>query len=335
MTGPGQAVIPAGEALRRLRGGARSRPAGRALLMDLIPWSVPAAVAVAIGAVRPLARLLAETGWAVPGAPGRLFVVAALLLLAGGLVQVLRSAGPVTASSAFWFWLLSAPVRRRDLLRRRGQGLWTAGHVAAASMDIFMLTEFLSDRRARQAGRVRPARIGAWFAAALARSEWIRLRRRPYLAVRAAAAAVAWWGCRPVLPGPALAAVAVITGYCLVLPAAGTLRQLTANPALRAQFFPRDRWLSVASLAACLLVSAVWTAITAPGLGGGIALAVLITAGLTAAVYRTVTRRPLDYSGPLVPTPFGDYPLDLWRQIFRGPLLLAVLTALTAAITAR
>jgi len=48
-----------------------------------------------------------------------------------------------------------------------------------------------------------------------------------------------------------------------------------------------------------------------------------------------VTRPPLDYSGPLVPTPFGDYPLDLWRQILRGPLLLAVLIAVTAAITAR
>jgi hypothetical protein len=59
-----------------------------------------------------------------------------------------------------------------------------------------------------------------------------------------------------VLHGPALAAVAVITGYCLVLPVAGTLRQLAANPGLRAQFAPRDRWLSFASLAACLLASA-------------------------------------------------------------------------------
>jgi len=181
---------------------------------------------------------------------------------------------------------------------------------------------------------VRPARMGAGFAGALARSEWARLRRRPYLAVRAAAAAVAWWGCRPVLHGPALAAVAVIAGYCLVLPVAGTLRQLTANPGLRAQFAPRDRWLSLASLAACLLASATWTAIVAPGLGGGIALAALITAGLTAAVYRTVTRPPLDYSGPLVPTPFGDYPLTLWGQIFRGLLLLTVLTVVAAVLSA-
>jgi hypothetical protein len=465
VTGPGQAAVPARVPLRRLREGSRPRRTRRGLLMDIVPWAVPAAagVALVIGAVRPLIRLLTEAGWAGPGAPGHLFVVAAALLLLGGLAQLLRSAGPVTASSAFWFWLLSAPVRRRDLLRRRylvliaavallactvaglvahigsvavlpvvaaaglaaaalgggavcgqaweladhvgqaagqamrvagvlafgslatgvgraglnsvlrappgaevtvlvvlavtaaaccvlgyraldridvsvlrrGQGLWTSGQVAAASMNIFMLTEFLDDRRARQAGRVRPARMGAGFATALARSEWARLRRRPYLAVRAAAAAVVWWGCRPVLPGPALAAVAVITGYCLVLPVAGTLRQLAANPGLRAQFAPRDRWLSLASLAACLLASAAWTAIVAPGLGGGIALGALIAAGLTAAAYRTVTRPPLDYNGPLVPTPFGDYPLALWLQVLRGPLLLAVLISVTAAITAR
>jgi len=465
VTGPGQAAVPARVPLRRLREGSRPRRTRRGLLMAIVPWVVPAGVcvALAIGAVRPLGRLLTETGWADPGAPGHLFAVAVALLLLGGLAQLLRSAGPVTASSAFWFWLLSAPVRRGDLLRRRylvllavtavlagavaglvahtgsvpvlpavataavaavalaagavcgqaweladhvgqavgqamraagvlafgslatgvgradlnsalrappgaavivlaalvvtaavscvlgyraldridvsvlrrGQGLSTAGRVAAASMDVFMLTEFLADRRARQAGRVRPTRMGAGFVGALARSEWARLRRHPSLAVRAAAAAVVWWGCRPVLHGPALAAVALITGYCLVLPVAGTLRQLAANPGLRAQFAPRDRWLSFASLAACLLASATWTAIVAPGLGGGIALAALIAAGLTAAAYRTVTRPPLDYSGPLVPTPFGDYPLDLWRQILRGPLLLAVLIAVTAAITAR
>jgi hypothetical protein len=218
---------------------------------------------------------------------------------------------------------------------RGGRGLWTAGGAAAMSMDVFLLAEFLADQRARRAGRVRPARMGARFAAALARSEWTRLRRRPSLAVRGAAAAIVWWGCRPVLDGPALAALALVTGYCLVLPVAGTLRQLTANPGLRAQFAARDRWLTFASIAACLAASVVWTAIVAPGLGGGVALAVLIAVGLTAAVYRTVTRPPLEYFGPLVPTPFGDLSVDLYRQLVRGQLLLAVLITVTALVTAR
>ena len=103
-------------------------------------------------------------------------------------------------------------------LLRGGQGLWTAGGVAAMSMDVFMLSDFLADQRARQAGRVRPTRLGAGFAAALARSEWARVRRRPSLALRAAVAAIVWWGCRPVVDRPSLAALALVTGYCLVLP---------------------------------------------------------------------------------------------------------------------
>lgn len=220
---------------------------------------------------------------------------------------------------------------------RRGRGLWTAGQAAAVSMDAFMLADFLADQRARQTARVRPARIGPRFAGALARSEWARLRRRPGLGVRFAGAAIVCWGCAAVLPGPALAAVALIVGYFLVLPAAGTLRQLTANPSLRAQFAPRDRWLSRASMTACLLASALWAAIITPALAtaGGVALAALIAIGLTAAVCRTVTRPPLNYLGPLVPTPVGDIPLDLWRQLARGPLLLAVVIAATVVFVSR
>ena len=317
MTGSVQATVPAREPLRRLREHSGSRRSRRGLLKDIITWAAPAGVfvALAVGAARPLGRLLTAAGWAVPGAPGHLFVVAALLLLLGGLVQVLRSAGPVTTSSAFWFWLVSAPVRRRDLLRRRylallvviavlasavaglvahtgsvpllpavaaavlaavtltagavcgqawqvadqaghavgqamraagvvafgslatgvgrvdlnaalrappgamvislavlavtaaaccvlgyraldridvsvlrrSQGLWTAGLVAAVSMDVFMLTEFLADRRARQLGRVRPARMGAGFAASC-RSDAAIGRTRQYPVTTASAA---------------------------------------------------------------------------------------------------------------------------------------------------
>jgi hypothetical protein len=52
---------------------------------------------------------------------------------------------------------------------------------------------------------------------------------------------------------------------------------------------------------------------------------VLIALGITAAVYRTATRPPLDYLLPPMWTPFGDVPLDRWRQLLRGLLLLAVI----------
>ena len=98
MTGQGHAVVPARLPLRRLRGRSRTRRTGRGLLMNSAAWAIPGAVLVglAVGAVRAVSHLLVETGWAIPGAPGRLFVVAAVLLLLGGLAQVLRSARPVS-----------------------------------------------------------------------------------------------------------------------------------------------------------------------------------------------------------------------------------------------
>ena len=410
---------------------------------------------MAFGSLRPLRRLLSGPGWALPGAPGRLFAAAAVLLLLAGVARLAGAAGPVTASSAFRFWLLAAPVSRRRLLRRRflvllivialvafvaaamiaragsvavlpvagvtvlaalavtagsvwgqasddaeramhlvarsigalsvlgfgslatgaarasldhigrappvvavvllavlasaaalcgwrayraldridlgvlrrGQGLWTAGQAAVASLDVFMLADFLAEQRTRSVGRVSSARLGGRFALALARSEWTRLRRRPGLALWAGVAAVVWWGCRPVLPGPALAVVALIAGYFLVLPLAGTLKQLASGPSLRAQFTPQDGWLGRAAVLACLAGVAVWTAITVPGLPapGRAVLAVVIPIGITAAVCRTVTRPPLDYTQPPVPTPFGDVPVDLFRQMLRGFLLLGAL----------
>jgi Family of unknown function (DUF6297) len=463
---PGDGLtVPARLLRRRLRSGVRAAARRRPRrFTDIYVWVLCVGVlgAIAAGSLRHLARLVTGPGWAVAGAPGRLFAVAAVLLLLGGLAQLLRAAGPVTASSAFRFWLLATPASRRALLRRRylaltaviglltcvigalvahissvavlpavavtalasvtltagsvwgqaseateramhvigrsvsavsmllfgslatgigrgdaeaalrappattsallatlgvvafaccwqgyraldridvgvlrrGQGLWSAGQASVASLDAFMLADFLAEQRARSAGRVRSVTIGSSFAMALVRSEGARLSRRPFLALRAAAGAVVWWGCRPVLPGPALAAAALIAGYFLVLPLAGTLRQLASGPGLRAQFAGQDHWLSRASVATTLLGVAAWAAVTIPGLAAsrGPVLAIIVTAGITAAICRTVTRPPLDYSKPPVPTPFGDVPLDLYRQLARGPLLLAVLILVVVLI---
>ena len=450
---------------RRLRTGVHASTHRRPRrISDIYIWVLAVVVlgAFAAGSLRRVARLLTGPGWAVHGAPGKLFAAAAVLLLLGGLARLLRAAGPVTASSAFRFWLLAAPASRRHLLRRRylgliaviavlscviaalvahaasvaalpavavaalasvtltagsvwgqasetaervllpagrsvgalsmllfgslatgvgrgraeaalrappavgiallaalgvvalaccwrgyraldridvgvlrrGQGLWTAGQASVASLDGFMLADFLAEQRARSAGRVRSVAIGSSLAMALPRSEWARLRRRPWLALRAAAGAVVWWGCRPVLPAPALAALALVAGYFLLLPLAGTLRQLASGPGLRAQFAGEDRWLSRASVGTTVLGVAAWAAVTIPGLAasGGAVLAIIVTAGITAAICRTVTRPPLDYSKPPVPTPFGDIPLDLYRQLARGPLLLAVLILVVVLI---
>jgi hypothetical protein len=460
-------VAPVGPArlpLRRLRAGARAGTSWRHRLFDVYLWGLLAviAAAIAVSAAKPLLRLLIEPGSAPSRSPGRLFVTAAALLLLGGLVYLLRAAGPISASAAFRFWLLTAPVSRRALLRRRfvtliaavavlsivivaaiahavavavlpvlagtgltavmvtsvavwgqaseaadrmvqligrsvsatsvlgfgslatgagrtgldqalrappdavaaalavlalaaaasvwlayraldrvdlsalrsGHGVWAAGRAAAMSLDVFMVADSLTERRARAVGWVRSAMVGPRFGLALLRTEWARVRRRPDLLARAAIAGVVWWGCRPVLPGPALSAVAVVGGYLLVLPFAAPLRQLAVSASLRAQFAPQDRLMAWAAASACLLAAAAWTAIVLPGFAASdkAVLAVIIAVGVTAAACRTVTRPPLDYSKPPLPTPFGDFPLDLWRQLARGPFLLAVVVIIAAVI---
>jgi hypothetical protein len=205
----------------------------------------------------------------------------------------------------------------------RGQSLWTAARAAASFLDVLLLSEFLAEQRARNTAYARPVGLGPRLRRSRWRLEWTRLRRRPGLLVRVGLAALVWWGCAPVLSGPALIALAVILGYCVVLPMATTLRQLRARPMLRTQFAPHDRALCLASVGVCALTAAVWTAVTLPGLP---ALAVLVMpVGLTVATYRTVTRAPLDYSMPAVGTPIGDVPVDLIRQLVRGPLLVVAL----------
>lgn len=206
----------------------------------------------------------------------------------------------------------------------RGQSLWTAARAAAGFLDVLLLGEFLAEQRARNSAYAKPIGAGRlrrsrW------RLEWMRLRQRPALVVRIGIAALVWWGCVPVLTGSALITLAVILGYCAVLPMAATVRQLWARPTLRAQFAPHDRALILASVGVCALTALCWTAITLPGLP--LVAILIMPIGLTAAIYRTVTRPPLDYSMPAVGTPLGDVPVDLLRQLVRGPLLVVVLIA--------
>lgn len=409
---------------------------------------------VAAGAVHPL--WTAMSGALTPGAPAHLFVFAVLFGILAISVRLLRAAGPLAASAAFRFWVLSTPVRRRDLLQPRaigvvaaasvaiglltvpiahvaatgavltaafvgtgtavaaaavwaqasdladrglyaighafgagstlafgslatgigrtglnsilgvsattaipvllfvvvlgmiciafayraldrvdvgalgrGQGLWTAARAAAGFLDVLLLIEFLAERRARNVGRVRPVTLGPRLRRSRWRLELTRLRRRPAPVVRIGLAALVWWGSVPVLPGPASIALAVILGYCVVLPMAATLRQLWTRPNLRAMFAPHDRGLVLASVGMCALTAIGWTMLTLPGLP--VLAIVAMPIGLTAATYRTVTRPPLDYSMPAVGTPIGDVPVDLIRQLVRGPLLLVGLILVLVA----
>lgn len=79
-------------------------------------------------------------------------------------------------------------------------------------------------------------------------------------------------------------------------------------------------------LVAPLAVSTAWTAAALPALLPLHPLAMaLLPAGAVAVVYRTATRPELNYGAAVFETGFGAVPMDLARQLLRGPALLALL----------
>ena len=114
------------------------RASKRSLLGRAFDSAVAATVvaALAAGALPGVWHAVGAPAHAVPGAPGRLFAVAVLLLLSAGALGVLRAAGPVSASRAMQFWVLSGPLSLRRLLRPRCVALMAAAVVAFAVIAV-------------------------------------------------------------------------------------------------------------------------------------------------------------------------------------------------------
>lgn len=53
----------------------------------------------------------------------------------------------------------------------------------------------------------------------------------------------------------------------------------------------------------------------------------LLLVGAVVVVYRTASRPALDYVATVFETGFGGVPVNLFRQLLRGPAMLAVLVA--------
>jgi hypothetical protein len=124
----------------------------------------------------------------------------------------------------------------------------------------------------------------------------------------------------PVWVGP----VRILAGYLAADRLAGGLRTVSRSAPLRRQLGGTDGQLRGAHLALPGTGLAVWWAATLPAVAAGRPeLQLLLGAGVLAAVYRAASRRPISYSGMAVDTPMGLLPLDLMRQMLRGPDVLA------------
>jgi hypothetical protein len=77
------------------------------------------------------------------------------------------------------------------------------------------------------------------------------------------------------------------------------------------------------------LGAALWWVVTAPAGGDRIGVAaLLLLAGIVAAVYRSATRPAMSYDQLGIDTPFGLIPIGLLIQLVRGPDLLGAVIVL-------
>lgn len=202
---------------------------------------------------------------------------------------------------------------------------------AVTLLDPALLADVVAVRRWRSVGSVRSR---TWWPGArwwiLLQAEFRRVTRRPSTVLTWAALALVPYVVALVWP-VAVDPLRIFAGYLAVDRLAGGLRYVCRSAALRRALGGGDGELRVAHLVVPSLGLAFWWAATAP-VGGwsNPVLTAVLAVGVLAAVYRGAGRRPISYAGMAVDTPFGLLPLDLIRQVLRGPDVLAVVLVVEA-----
>lgn len=233
--------------------------------------------------------------------------------------------------------IVSVGHRRLGRLNRaaleRGSGLVTALSVATTTMDSSFVSSEMDVRTWRRVGlvRSRPLSGSRWqmFVGADAR----RVLRDRSAATTLVAVIVVVYLCTAVFTLP-LRPLSVLLACCIVGTAFGRgLRDINSSSAFRAAFGGSDRSLRSAHLVVPATgVLAVFAA-CAPVLSGASLWAVLpIPFVALAAVYRSASRPPLEYGGLILETPMGQVPVDMLRQILRGPLVVFAYAAVQIAV---
>lgn len=207
-----------------------------------------------------------------------------------------------------------------------GAQLASAAVTAAIWLDPSVLSGVVQVRRWRRIGRVHSRRLlpggRAWV---LLQVEIRRLGRRP-------GALIAWGGLvlaqyAVAVAVPSMAGVAHLVGaYLAADRLAGGLRTVCGSPGLRRAIGGDEATVRLIHLVVPAVGTLLWWLVTRPvGGGPGAGLEGVLIVGVIAAVYRAATRPPMGYGGFTIETPFGLIPVNLIRQIIRGPDILAVL----------
>jgi hypothetical protein len=197
---------------------------------------------------------------------------------------------------------------------------------ALSTLDLALLYDVLLSRRWAAHESVRSRRGGPSGSMALVRADLVRLTRSPQTLLVVAASVVVPYAAATLGLGRAQPLAVSLTGFLTGLGLCSALRVVTRTPSLlRAMPFPvsttRAAMLVVPGVALVAFgLACTPTLHTSMGVTWGTAVEMGAACGAAAlaAAVRWVTGRPPDYSRPLVSTPAGGVPTNLYGSVLRG-----------------
>jgi hypothetical protein len=206
---------------------------------------------------------------------------------------------------------------------------------ALATLDLALAHDVLVSRRWRTRSTVRSRRGGPEGVEALLWSELVRLGRSPQALATLAATVVLPYLASTAGLGRVVVLVGVAAGFLAGLGLLTGLRVVTRASSL-SRVLPWPDWqVRGACLALPGAALVLFGLATTPAVHASMAvdwpsaviIAVAVGAGATACATRWMTGRPPDYTRPLVSTPAGAVPANLYGSVLRGFDVLLLVTA--------
>lgn len=324
-----------------------SREAGLAFTAAAALLALAAAAVCAYAQERDRRAFVTGTMWVLVGVLWSAF--AAVAVGEAPPVPVLAGSGPVLAAvvvAAAAAAVLGATAAWRGLGRLRRRDVAGGGELAPglsgalATLDLALAYDVVLAHRWRDRGAVRSGRGGPSGALALLASELRRLRRSPHRLVVLAGTVVVPYAAAAAGVGRLVVLVAAAAGFAACLPLLSGLRVISRGPSL-ARALPFSSALAQLMTAAlptlaALAYGAATTVAMREGVGtdrgATLACGLAVGAATAASGVRWTTRRPPDYTRPLIATPAGAVPTNLYGSIIAGfdVLLLTVTPMLLA-----
>jgi Family of unknown function (DUF6297) len=294
------------------------------------------------GAARSLDRALAVAAWIVlvATAAGRPLLRDPVRSVGlGWWVMLVASLAAAAAAAA-------AALHRLDALHARsvtpGGRLLPAVSGALSGLDLALAYDVVVAHQSRTRGFVRSRRGGPSGLGALVRLDLVRLRRHPGPLVLLLASLAVPAAARAAGGGRVVILIAALVGFLAGLPLLVALRVVSRTPALARTLPFRTSTVVQATVTVPAVVLLLFGEASVPILhsaarSGWLAAALTglaVAASALASGIRWMTARPPDYARPLVSTPAGGVPTNLYGSVFRGFDVLLVTTT-PVLLTAR